>query len=274
MAYNNVQIPAGCTVKVGDTIGGLTDLGVLKGDAQIEITYDLVKVNGSKAESLVDIVKNPVVTATFEMYQIYLTYLNEFLDGVGTLTTVAASKVDDHAQTIAADAYDFQEFIVAEYQNADGTLLQIDATGVPTVSGATDGALTEGTDFFAMTDSQGNWGIMIVDSATVTTMDQVFTYTYDYTPAASQKVTIGDASASLTAKIVEFSKTIATKVFRARIWSATNEAGITLAFPDSAGDEPMSIPMSLKGGLDTTRSAGDQLIEIYDEIGVTASAAT
>jgi len=67
---------------------------------------------------------------------------------------------------------------------------------------------------------------------------------------------------------VEFSKTIAGKVFRARLWSVTNESGLTLAFPDSAGDDPLSLPVKLTGGLDTTKAAGEQLIEIYDEIGL------
>jgi hypothetical protein len=103
----------------------------------------------------------------------------------------------------------------------------------------------------------------------LTTEDQVITIDSDYTPAVAYTLTMGDKSAELVAKIVEFSKTIGGKVFRARLWSVTNEAGLTLGFPDSANDEPLSLPVTLVGGLDTTKAAGEQLIEIYDEIGVT-----
>jgi hypothetical protein len=99
-------------------------------------------------------------------------------------------------------------------------------------------------------------------------MAQVFTLSYDYTPAASKTIKMGEDSASFTSKIVEFSKTIDSKTFRARLWSAVNKEGLTLAFPDSAGDDPASIPITLEGGLDTSKTEGEQLIEIYDEIGV------
>jgi len=269
MAYGSVHIPAGCTVKIGNTVGTLATLGVLKGDASIEITYDNVKVQGSKAETLVDFVKNMKAAATFEMYQLNLTNIQKLLDGAAEVSHVAAAIVNDHDQTIAADAYDFNEFIEAEYQNGDGSLLQIDATGEPTLSGSVDGPLVYGTDFIAVQNAEGKWGIIIIDSVTVTTMNQIFTYSYDYTPAESYSLKMGANSAELVSKIVEFSKTIDGLEFRARLWSVTNENGLTLAFPDSAGDEPASLPVTLTGGLDTDKASGEQLIEIYDEIGLT-----
>lgn len=269
MAYGSVHIPAGCTVKIGDTVGGLASLGVLKGDATIELTYDKVKIQGSKAETLVDFIKNMAAAATFEMYQLNLTNIQKLLDGAASVSHVDGTKVDDHDQVTVADAYDFNEFIECDYQNADGSVLQIDTQGYPDVSGSVDGALAHGTDYFVTKNGQGKWGIIIIDSVTVTTMNQVFTISYDYTPAESYSLKMGAASAELTAKIVEFSKTIDSKVFRARLWSVTNESGLTLAFPDSAGDEPASLPVTLTGGLDTDKAEGEQLIEIYDEIGLT-----
>ena len=95
MSYGSVHIPAGCTVKIGDTVGGLATLGVLKGDASIEITYDNVKVQGSKAETLVDFVKNMKAAATFEMYQLNLTNIQKLLDGAAEVSHVAAAIVED-----------------------------------------------------------------------------------------------------------------------------------------------------------------------------------
>lgn len=270
MAYGSVHIPAGCTVKIGDTVPGLVNLGVLKGDAQIVITYDKLKIQGSKAETLIDFIKNMKATGTFEMYQLHLPNIEELLDGAVSVSHVDGSKVDDHDQTIAADAYDFNEFIECEYQNADGSVLQIDTQGYPDLSGSVDGALTHGDDYFITKNGEGKWGIIVVEAGTsATTMNQVFTLSYDYTPAESYTLDMGDNSAELVTKIVEFSKMIDGKTFRARLWSATNEEGLTLAFPDSAGDEPLSLPVSLVGGLDTDRASGKQLIEIYDEIGLT-----
>ncbi len=268
-AFGSVHVPAGCTVKVGDTIGGLATVGVLKGDSNINVTYDLIKVRGSKAETLLDFIKNMEAEATFELYQLYLPNIVKFLDGAATVTSVAGVIVNDYAQTTVADEFDFNEFIVGDQQNGDGGRLMIDATDEPTCSGATDGALVFDTDFSAVVNAEGKWGIIILDTATVTTMDQVFTITYDYTPSASKTLKMGAASAEMTAKIVEFELTNSGAVWRARLFSVTNDTGMVIGFPDSDTDDLATMPITLKGGLDTTKATGEQLIEIYDEIGLT-----
>lgn len=266
MAYGSVHIPAGCTVSVGDSIGALTDLGVLKGDATIEITYDKVQVKGSKAEVLVDYAKNMKAAASFELYQLYLPNIQMLLDGLATVTNTAASIVNNHQYVVASGDWAYSQFIPFDEQNGDGSQPTVDS-----VTGGTDGALVLNTDYFVMKNEQGLWGVYVINSVTVTTEAQTLTIQTDYTPAASKTLKMGDASATMTPKIVQFSKTIATKVFRARLWSATNDAGLTLMFNDSAGDEPASMPVTMTGGIDTTRAAGEQLIEVYDEIGLSMS---
>lgn len=266
MSYGSVHIPAGCTVKVGDSVGALTSLGVLKGDANIEITYDLVEVLGSKAETLVDLIKNMRANATFELYQLYLTNIQKLLDGVATVTNTAATIVEDYDQTVAEGSWSLNTFIPLTYQNGDGSVLQIDAQGYVDISAGTDGALTHETHYVMAKNEDGIWGVIVYDTP-ATGESQALTISYDYTPAASKTMKMGAASDTITAKIVEFSKTIDGKTFRARIWKAKNESGITLAFPDSAGDEPASIPVTLVGRIDEDRTSGEQLIEIYDEIG-------
>jgi len=263
MAYDNVLIPSGATVSIGDTVGGLTDVGVLKGDASLEITYDKLNVKGSKAESLISTTRNAKVVAAFELYQWDFDRIQEMLDGFATVTPVAATIVEDYDQVTVADAFDFNEFIECEFQNADGTVLQIDTSGHPTVSGSTDNALSYGTDFLVVKNGQGKWGIIILDTVPVTTMDQVFTISYDYTPAASKTLKMGNASTNLVAKIVkmEYEDAAGTTV-ECFIWSATNEAGLKITFFDSSQEEPASLPVSMQGGLDTTRAAGDQLLQI------------
>lgn len=364
MAFGSVHIPAGCTVKVGDTVPGLADLGVLKGDASIGITYDKLKVMGSKAETLIDYIKNMKAEATFELYQPHLPNIEKLLDGAVTVTPTAGGALTNQPEIIPVGSWEYDRFYPLEHQMATGlvptinrvagsvdttltltlvavladdtvtinglvftahattttpALRQFDISGVdaddadelalcindatygvpgvsavalagvitltvdtPLVTGlwasssdpltiaiAGVGELVLDTDYFVLMGPDGRWGINIIDSVLLTTEDQVITIDSDYTPAVAYTLTMGDKSAELVAKIVEFSKTIGGKVFRARLWSVTNEAGLTLGFPDSANDEPLSLPVTLVGGLDTTKAAGEQLIEIYDEIGVT-----
>jgi len=263
MAYGSVHIPAGCTVKIGDTVGGLASLGVLKGDATIGITYDNVKVLGSKAEKLLDGIKNMEAEAAFELYQLYLPNIKKLLDGAVTVNPIAAAPVPGAVQVVASGAWGYNDFIPIEHQNGAGTIITINS-----VTGSVDGVLVAETDYFEGQNELGIWGIFIINSVTVTTEVQNITINYDYTPNAAYQLLMGEAYAELVAKIVEFSKTIDGKNFWARLWSVTNSAGLTLSFLDSAGDEPQSLPVTLAGGLDTARAAGEQLIEIYDEIGL------
>jgi hypothetical protein len=266
MGYGSVRIPAGCTVKIGADVGALTDLGVLKGDAQIEITYDMIKVLGSKAESLKTYIKNMVATGTFEMYQLFLDNIQKLLDGAATVSTVAGAPVVGYNQVVASGSWIFDRLIPLTFQNGSGAKI------TPTsVTGSVDGALVLNADYWIVKDANGIWGISIRDSVTVTTEAQNITIVYDYTPAASKTLKMGAQSAELTPKIVEFSLTIAGKIYRVRLWSVTNEAGLTLGFPESASDDLTSMPVSLKGGLDAARATGEQLVEVYDEIGLSMS---
>ena len=47
------------------------------------------------------------------------------------------------------------------------------------------------------------------------------------------------------------------------------EAGLVFAFPDADTEDVASLPVTLKGGLDASKATGEQLVEIYDEIGLT-----
>jgi hypothetical protein len=265
MPYGSVHIPAGCTVSVGDAIGALTDMGVLKGDASIEITYDKVKIQGSKAETLVDFVKNMKAVAAFELYQLHLPNLEKLLDGAVELVSTDGVLVAGHSEAIGVGATAAGKFYAFAKQNGDKTVpTNIVITKLPAT------ALVLETDYVIAESFPGSgiWGIVFIAGGAYNPA-VAMTWVYDYTPAASKTLHMGDASAELTPKIVELSKSIGGKLFRARLWSATNEAGLTLSFPDSAGDDPASISVSLVGGLDTSRTAGRQLIEIYDEIGLT-----
>jgi len=268
MAYGSVHIPAGCTVKIGDTVPGLEDLGVLKGDASIGITYDLLKVLGSKAEKLIDFIKNMKATASFEMYQLYLPNIKKLLDGVVDVNPIAGTPVVGHTEAKGANETEAGKFYQFEFQQGNGTVpanivITQDPAGTPLVLVADDDYIV--TESFP---DSGIWGLVFNDGGAQYDPTKAQEWEYDYTPNEAYTLTMGDKSAEFVTKIVEFSKTIDGKLFYARLWSVTNEEGLTLSFPDSANDEPLSLPVTLVGGLDTAKASGEQLIEIYDEIGL------
>lgn len=59
--------------------------------------------------------------------------------------------------------------------------------------------------------------------------------------------------------------------FRITLYKATSIKGIEIAFQSDEADDPNMIPIEIEGEKDTDRDAGDQLYEIYSELGEAAA---
>lgn len=103
----------------------------------------------------------------------------------GTPADVAGSIVNNYSQVEASGAWAYNTFIPFDFQDGDGTAPVVDS-----VTGGTDGALVLNTDYMLVKNAQGQWGIIVIDSATVTTLAQTMTIQFDYTPNASENLTI------------------------------------------------------------------------------------
>lgn len=103
----------------------------------------------------------------------------------GVSADVAGVLVSGATQTIASGGTAFNAVTPIENQNGDASAIVINS-----VTGATDGALVADTDYVLAQDIDGSYGVVILDSATVTTMAQDFTIDYDYTPNASEDISI------------------------------------------------------------------------------------
>lgn len=97
---------------------------------------------------------------------------------------VAGSIVNNHVQTIAQPLV-YNLFYPLEFQNGNGTLPNIDS-----VVGSTDGALVLATDYAVTKDSDGKWGITLIAGGAITTLAQSVAVQFDYTPNASESLTI------------------------------------------------------------------------------------
>lgn len=261
--YDSVHIPAGSIVRVGDSVGSMTSLGEIDGESSIAVSYDRQKVVSSVGTTVKDFVKNMTATASFNLMQLYMPNVQKLMDGVATESQESGSLVEGAEQTIAS-GWTPNQLIRIEGQNSDGS-----APTINSVTASSSGAGAEDDDYTLVKGTDGLWYIALRSDGTASfgTSESV-TVDYDYTPAESRSLKMGSKSAELKPKIVEIEKTISGKIFRVRLWSAVNTAGITIAFPPSDNDSVATIPMELEGTIDTSRSDGEQLLDIYDEIGV------
>lgn len=263
-ANPNVFVFGSGKLEVGDTVGSLQCLGALRGAVFTE-TWDEIKIETDNAGIPITKIKNQKASLKQGLLEIDLAKFYAVRGGLDLYDTVAAAKVDDHDQTVASGAWLYNKFIECEYQNSDLSVLQIDAQGYADISGSVDGVLVNVTDFDMVKDAgTGKWGVIIKDSATLTTEAQVLTVSFDYTPVASRTLTSG-GKYIIDEKVIRLTHTDENaKELRLTIYKAAIAGGLELTFPSDDSDDVMEVPFEMSGVLDVDRSDGDQLYEIYD----------
>lgn len=254
-----IHVPAGCTMLAGPDVDSLVDMGIIpeETDSNIAITYDVARIQGSKGEQVVNYIRNMVATATTALYQLNLENIGMLAGGVFNTEKVAGSQVTGEVHEVSA--WEKETFIQIPGQNSDGS-----AQTITTVeNGVTE--LEEGVDYVAAKVG-GRWGIIILSGSSAVTSSPI-KITYTYTPTASLRATMGDGNLSIKACVVRFEKEIEGKRFAITLYKAVKTDGITLSFPAITSEAIPSIDVQMEGRLDTSRAAGDQLLEIIDEIG-------
>jgi hypothetical protein len=251
-----------CKIEIGDDVGSLKDIGIVKG---VTFAEELTKriLGADNAEEL-HFVGKQRARVTGDQQELDLAKLFEIRGEIESYSTVAGTLVSGVDQIVYAGQWGYNDFIQIENQMGDKTQPTINS-----VTASTDGALVEDTDYYVGQDDDGDWGIFIIDSATVTTEDQNITINYDYTPLASKKLEGGGTGKEMASKVVRLTNTDENgKVLRLTLWKAYYDGNYEIAFQPDEGEDAAVNPFSLVGVPDTTKAAGKQIYEIYDEQGV------
>lgn len=252
-----------CKIEVGDTVPGLEDIGVVKNVIfQEELTFS---DRGADNADLIRFLRKVRAMVTGDQEELDLEMLFALRGEIDSYSTVDGSPVSGATQIVTSGNWGYNDFILIENQNGDGSEITINS-----VTGSTDGALTEETDYFKGQNDQGEWGIFIVDSVNVTTESQDITINYDYTPNAAKKLEGGGSGKEMTSKIVRLTNTNqAGKVLRLTLWKAYYDANFNINFQPDEGEDAAVNPFTLLGVPDTSKTAGKQVFEIYDEQSIT-----
>jgi len=241
--------------EVGATVGTLVDYGAMK-NISFKETWDEVRVMSENAGEIRTGIRNHKALLEGDLLETYLTNLYAFRGGVDILTPIAGAPVAvvDELQTL-------NDTIIVDlnYANGDGT----EVTAI-TVKTAVGGATVRNTDYVMSVDANGKTGIARIPGGLFGDGD-VAKVSYTYTPNVSATLTSG-GKYMIAAKVVRLTNTSeAGKKFRITVYAAKNKEGIEIKFPSDESLDPQSMKISMEGNLDETRTAGDQLFEIYDE---------
>jgi hypothetical protein len=246
-------------VEVGDSVETLVNLGAMNGISFKE-TWDNIRVSSDNVGEVDVGINNHKAAIAGNLVEINLDNLCLLRGGIDLVTNIPGTLVTGATQTVQSGSWAYNKFIKIANQNGNGAPIT-----VTSVAGSVNSALVENTDYYVGQNNAGEYGIFVIDSATITTANQNLTITYNYTPNAAKKFTSGGKN-KISPKVVRVTNVNAEgKKFQITIYKAANESGISLELQTDDSGQFATTPINLVGVLDASRTAGDQLFEIYDE---------
>lgn len=257
---NTVRFGSGM-LEVGETVGTLVNLGAMTG-INFEESWDTVSIMSDNAGLITQRIKNHQAKISGDLIEIDLENLYLIRGGLDIYADADTTPV---AITNEAVTLTDTDFIRLAHKNAAGT--EVASITVTSTSG---GGTTydRDADYVVSVDSEGWTGIARASVASDIADNATVYVDYTYTPVTSKTLTTGGL-ATIDPRVVRITNTDENgKIFRITVYKATNETGIKLELQSDDADDPNSIPIELTGTLDTTKTAGAQLFEIYDEQGV------
>lgn len=245
--------------EVGDDVGSLVNLGAMNGITFTE-SWERDKFSINNVAPWYGPLKNHEAGLAGDLVEINLEKLSNLRGGIDNYSTVAGTLVSGATQTVTSGSWNFNDFIKIENQNGDGSAITVNS-----VTGGTDGLLTANDDYYVGKNENGEYGIFVLDGITATTESQDLTINYDYTPAVA-KVLKSGGKTTISPKVVRVTNTDENgKIFRITVFKASVNEGITIELQsDDSGDFAVT-PINLVGVIDDTRTAGEQLFELWDE---------
>ena len=231
-------------LEIGADFSSLTDLGAIR-DLVVGHKGSTVEILFDNTESIKFFKDGQKMSFKFLLAEIDLTILSQLEQGFVTLATVAGTPVVGATQVIASGALSDKEWIALEHQMGDGT-----APSITSIVGATNGALTAAADDWEIVlGPDGRYGIVfnVTEGATLTTMAQIITITYDYTPNAAKELTFADfgQKTEFVARITNTDD--AGAVFYVNLENVTNITALSIPFLSDAADDVSTVEFELEG---------------------------
>jgi hypothetical protein len=247
--------------EVGENIGAMSSLGTLQ-NAAVKESWKEIRFKTGNGGHIEPQIADQEMEFTADLNEHDLELLNLLRGNIDTYAAVAGTIVNNATQTVASGGWAYNKFIKIENQNADGSAITVDS-----VTAGTDGVLVANTDYYVGRNNNGEYGIFVIDSATVTTTAQTLAIQYDYTPAASQTLSSG-GKFQISYRVIRITNThpISGYTYIMVIYKGANAGPLEISFQDDGAETPNTYKVTIRGVCDTSRTAGDQLYKITRQV--------
>lgn len=185
-----------------------------------------------------------------------LDFVNALTGGLYAKTIVAAAPVVGAIQDVLSTTWVYDQIVVLQSQNGDLT-----EPAITSITASVDGVLALG-DYEMIFMPEVGWAFQIKSTANLTTEIQDIVVVYDYTPAASVKLTRGGVKI-ITPIELAFQTIAADGDFvQYFFYKCTTNGADGHGFSPENSAEPITMDLAFTAKKDTNRDTGDQLMSI------------
>lgn len=256
--------PDGCALEVSTDSGvSWENMGVLSGGVTVTHNFDKEEIESGNKSKISSKIKNETLALEpTELWTWDLNAIQKISAGIYTVENVAGTIVSGATQTVESGDWLYDMFIPIENQNGSGGAITVNS-----VTGGTDGVITVDSDYTLGKNALGVYGMFIEDGATLTTESQDLVIDYDYTPSEGKRLKSGSTSVVLTkfyARLTHYTDAALT-TFDAQmtVYGVDTNSGLGFTWKGSNEEGVNSFQCSLTGSVDTTKTDGEGLFDLY-----------
>lgn len=265
-----IVYPDGLHFGISDDDGAsFADVGVMGSAVQFTLNGELTQVFTQNAGATEKVWRNmSMAVAPGDLLSWDSSILEKIMGGLFVRTAVAGTPVVDDLQIILP-GYVYSKIYNFEKQQASGavpsaiSLAQESAVG----SGVYSTPLVLDTDYHIVRNGNGEWGVVLLDTATVDNTLGV-QITYSYTPAAGAYLKAGTTRHILSNIAVRFRHYTDTDLglydFEVYLYKVSADPGSLVLNKRGANEDGVDTwTIGLTADIDTDRTDKDQLVSIF-----------
>jgi hypothetical protein len=263
-AKKNYSYPKGVALEVStDSGSSWEDVGVMSDGVSWTLNYDLSEIeNGNQADPDAQAKNMSVSISPTSLRSWGTDVMAKLSAGLITREAVAGTLVSGASQIVSSGDWGFNEGILIDGQNANGT-----APSINSITGSVNGA--GASDDYDVYKGAGGWYIVPLDGTNFDTEAQSMTINYDYTPAEGSYLYAGTSSKVLDyiqARVRHYTDDALTLYdYEALFYRVRPDAGAIVMTKSGAlsGNGLDEWTVALTGELESGNTDGRQLFRIY-----------
>lgn len=259
-----------CKLEISlDNGSNWTNLGLARGVTFNEV-MERSNIQADNGPDVVEYLSNHTVEIGFNALEFYLPTFNKLRGGIDLLTASSAvATTDTDVYTTGSKTYSVPIYLD---DSGDSSTLAVVSKVKSVSTGGTCTTLDSTRDYITFTDANNKRGIIMVSTALGGKFSdsQGLRVKYSFGDVQAYKLTSGGLSSISSRWFRLTNKQIVSGTSKYRylvVYSGSLNAGLNMAFKSANETDPiLETPFSIIAKLDATRTEGDQLFYIEDEV--------